>query len=62
MTPAMSGATPSDSGLASGLVNMSMEVDGAIGVFVLRSEPSPAAAGAQERGQAGREPAYSESN
>ncbi len=35
MTLAMSGATPSDSGLASGLVNTSMQVGGAIGLAVL---------------------------
>ena len=35
MTLAMSGATPSDSGLASGLVNTSMQLGGAIGLAVL---------------------------
>jgi EmrB/QacA subfamily drug resistance transporter len=35
MTMAMSGATPSDSGLASGLVNTSVQVGGAIGLAVL---------------------------
>jgi MFS family permease len=35
MTVAMSGATQSDSGLASGLVNTSMQVGGAIGLAVL---------------------------
>ncbi|HEX3174619.1 MAG TPA: MFS transporter [Solirubrobacterales bacterium] len=35
MTLAMSGATPQDSGLASGLVNTSMQVGGAIGLAVL---------------------------
>jgi EmrB/QacA subfamily drug resistance transporter len=35
MTIAMSGATPSDSGLASGLVNTSMQVGGALGLAVL---------------------------
>jgi MFS family permease len=34
-TLAMSGATPSDSGLASGLVNTSVQVGGAIGLAVL---------------------------
>ena len=35
MTLAMSGATPSDAGLASGLVNTSVQVGGAIGLAVL---------------------------
>jgi EmrB/QacA subfamily drug resistance transporter len=35
MTLAMSGATPADSGLASGLVNTSMQVGGSIGLAVL---------------------------
>ena len=35
MTLAMSGATPSDSGLASGLVNTSAQVGGAVGLAVL---------------------------
>jgi sugar phosphate permease len=35
MSLAMSGATPADSGLASGLVNTSMQVGGAIGLAVL---------------------------
>ena len=35
MTLAMSGATPSDAGLASGLVNTSAQVGGAIGLAVL---------------------------
>jgi EmrB/QacA subfamily drug resistance transporter len=114
MTMAMSGATPSDAGLASGLVNTSMQVGGAIGlavlatlstertqslldggtselsaltsgyhlayligaglaaiavaiaVFVLRQPEMPSGAGEPgpeaERGQPGREPAYSESS
>jgi MFS family permease len=35
MTLAMSGATPRDAGLASGLVNTSMQVGGAVGLAVL---------------------------
>jgi EmrB/QacA subfamily drug resistance transporter len=35
MTLAMSGATPSDSGLASGLVNTTLQVGGAVGLAVL---------------------------
>jgi hypothetical protein len=35
MTLAMSGATPSDAGLASGFVNTTMQVGGAIGLAVL---------------------------
>ena len=35
MTLAMSGATPQDSGLASGLVNTSAQVGGAIGLAIL---------------------------
>jgi hypothetical protein len=35
MTLAMSAATPSDSGLASGIVNTSVQVGGAIGLAVL---------------------------
>src|SRR5207248_4215931 len=35
MTLAMSGASPSDSGLASGLVNTTVQVGGAIGLAVL---------------------------
>jgi MFS family permease len=51
MTLAMSGATPSDAGLASGLVNTSMQVGGAIGLAVLATlaserTDSQAAAGA----------------
>ena len=35
MTLAMSGATPSDSGLASGLANTTQQVGGALGLAVL---------------------------
>jgi EmrB/QacA subfamily drug resistance transporter len=40
MTLAMSGATPQDSGLASGLVNTSVQVGGAIGLAVLATVAS----------------------
>ncbi len=40
MTLAMSGSTPSDSGLASGVVNTSMQVGGAIGLAVLATVAS----------------------
>ena len=40
MTLAMSGATPSDSGLASGLVNTSAQVGGALGLAVLATVAS----------------------
>ncbi len=45
MTLAMSGATPSDSGLASGLVNTSVQVGGAIGLAVLATLASERTAG-----------------
>ena len=35
MTLSMSGATPSDAGLASGLVNTTLQVGGALGLAVL---------------------------
>ena len=35
MTLAMSGATPSDAGLASGLINTTAQVGGALGLAVL---------------------------
>ena len=35
MTLAMSGATPQDTGLASGLINTTVQVGGAIGLAVL---------------------------
>jgi EmrB/QacA subfamily drug resistance transporter len=45
MTLAMSGATPSDSGLASGLVNTSVQVGGAIGLAVLATLASERTSG-----------------
>jgi len=53
MTMAMSGATPQDSGLASGLVNTAMQMGGAIGLAVLATfaadhKASELAAGAGE--------------
>jgi EmrB/QacA subfamily drug resistance transporter len=41
MTLAMSGATPSDAGLASGLVNTTLQVGGAIGLAVLATLATP---------------------
>jgi hypothetical protein len=45
MTLAMSGATPSDAGLASGLVNTTTQVGGAIGLAVLATLASERADG-----------------
>jgi EmrB/QacA subfamily drug resistance transporter len=45
MTLAMSGATPSDTGLASGLVNTSMQVGGAVGLAVLATLATERTAG-----------------
>ncbi len=45
MTLAMSGATPSDSGLASGLVNTSVQVGGALGLAVLATLAADKTAG-----------------
>jgi hypothetical protein len=53
MTLAMSGATPQDSGLASGLVNTSMQVGGAVGLAVLATLASERT-GALTRGGEGR--------
>ncbi len=50
MTLAMSGATPSDSGLASGLVNTSMQVGGAIGLAVLATLATERTNGALDGG------------
>jgi EmrB/QacA subfamily drug resistance transporter len=49
---AMSGATPSDSGLASGLVNTSVQVGGAIGLAVLATLASERTSGLVAGGEA----------
>ena len=46
MTLAMSGATPSDAGLASGLVNTTVQVGGALGLAVLATLASTETRGA----------------
>jgi len=52
MTLAMSGATPSDSGLASGLVNTSVQVGGAIGLAVLATLATERTDGLRSGGEA----------
>src|SRR3954454_19853268 len=52
MTLAMSGATPSDSGLASGLVNTSVQVGGAIGLAVLATLATERPDGLRSGGEA----------
>ena len=52
MTLAMSGATPSDSGLASGLVNTSVQVGGAIGLAVLATLATERTDGLRSSGEA----------
>src|SRR5687768_36657 len=52
MTLAMSGATPSDSGLASGLVNTTVQVGGAIGLAVLATVASEHTSGLVADGEA----------
>ena len=51
MTLAMSGATPEDAGLASGLVNTSAQVGGAIGLAVLATLASSETAGLRGSGE-----------
>jgi MFS family permease len=51
MTLAMSGATPQDSGLASGLVNTSVQVGGAIGLAVLATFASERASDLRADGE-----------
>ena len=52
MTLAMSGATPQDSGLASGLVNTTVQVGGAIGLAVLATLASERTGDATDRRRA----------
>ncbi len=52
MTLAMSGATPSDSGLASGLVNTTTQVGGAVGLAVLSTFAAEHTASLKAHGQA----------
>ena len=52
MTLAMSGATPSDSGLASGLVNTSAQVGGAVGLAVLATLATERTQGLMADGEA----------
>jgi len=52
VTLAMSGATPSDSGLASGLVNTTQQVGGALGLSLLATLSATRSDGLIERGEA----------
>ena len=52
MTLAMSGATPSDAGLASGLVNTTAQVGGALGLAVLATVAATETSAAREAGTA----------
>ncbi|HEY2478366.1 MAG TPA: DHA2 family efflux MFS transporter permease subunit [Solirubrobacterales bacterium] len=52
MTLAMSGATPEDAGLASGLVNTSMQVGGAVGLAVLATLSTERTENLQAAGEA----------
>jgi EmrB/QacA subfamily drug resistance transporter len=51
MTLAMSGATPSDAGLASGLVNTTVQVGGALGLAVLATLAATETAGRRAAGE-----------
>jgi MFS family permease len=51
MTLAMSGATPSDAGLASGLVNTTLQVGGALGLAVLATLSTTRSDALLERGE-----------
>jgi EmrB/QacA subfamily drug resistance transporter len=51
MTLSMSGATPSDAGLASGLVNTTLQVGGALGLAVLATLSSTRSAGLHAAGE-----------
>jgi len=51
MTLSMSGATPSDAGLASGLVNTTLQVGGALGLAVLATLSSTRTAGLHAAGE-----------
>jgi EmrB/QacA subfamily drug resistance transporter len=51
MTLAMSGATPQDAGLASGLVNTTLQVGGALGLAVLATLAATETAGLREAGE-----------
>jgi MFS family permease len=51
MTLAMSGATPSDAGLASGLVNATVQVGGAVGLAVLATLSTERTAGQLAEGE-----------
>jgi EmrB/QacA subfamily drug resistance transporter len=55
MTLAMSGATPTDSGLASGLVNTSVQVGGAIGLAVLATMATERTESLRAAGESGAE-------